>query len=257
MWNKHTDSGVTGGDNRQFRSVFSQYGQYREKIFRLLQERVKKPETQASLAVVGTLILIAGLGISALRPTLLTISSLIKEIGDEQRLIVALEDKFRALAAAQGFLEDMKGDLLRIDWAVPGDQEFQVFVKEVEILAKEKGLAAVEISQAGFRIGEGAMADIQGKTKFLAMTVSIGGTEAAIRDFLADLIKMDRLVLIKSVNLSSVSNEQRQEEPYQVRGSAAIEIMYAPENSENSDSGQSDSQTVRQSDSRDPDSLAF
>lgn len=222
------DNVVVGGDNRQFRNVFSQYGQYREKIFRLLQERVKNPATQVSLALVGTLVLIAVLGILVLRPTLLTVSSLIKEIHDEEKLIGGLEDKSRALAVVQGFLEEMKDDLPRVDWAVPDDREFEIFAKEVEILAKERGLAAVEISQAGFRITSGGVvADSRVGVKFLDVAVSFGGSEEMVRGFLADLIKMDRLVLLKSVSMSSVPKDQRQDEPYQVKGSVAMEIMWS------------------------------
>lgn len=224
------DSGIIGGNNRQFRSIVSQYGQYREKIFRLIQEGVKKPAAQVSLALVGTLILISILGMLALRPTLLTISSLIKETQDEQKLVEALDDRLRTLILAQGFLEEMKDDLPKIDWAFPSDQEFEIFTKEVEILAKEKGLAVIEISQPGFElISEGAAANVQKGTKFLEVRVSIGGSEEAVKEFLANLIKMDRLVLLKSVNLSSVSKDQRQEEPYQVRGSATVEILYFSE----------------------------
>lgn len=224
------------GDNRQFRSVFSQYGQYREKIFQLLQERVRKPAAQASLALVGTLTLIAVLGLAVLRPTLMTVSSLIKEIHDEQKLVEALDDKFRALVTVQGLLEDMKEDLPRVEWAVPGDQEFQVFAKEVEVLAKERSLTAVEISQAGFKLIGGEGTTNNDRVKFMEVWISMGGSEEAVRNFLSDLIKMDRLVLLKSVDVSSVPKDRRQDEPYQVKGTLTMEIMYSPENSENSES---------------------
>lgn len=198
-------------------------------LWTALQQRFKKPAVQVSLGLVGTLLLIAGLGILVLRPTLLTISSLIKEIQDEEKLVKALDDKFRALAAAQGFLEDMKDDLPRIDWAIPQNQEFGLFAKEVEIMAKEKGLAAVEISQAGF--------EMTGKDGgIMEVWLGVGGSEEQVRNFLAELIKMDRLVLFKSVNVSAVSKDQRQDEPYQVKGSATVEILYSSENSENTES---------------------
>ncbi len=232
---------VTDGENRQWRTLAARQGEYRQKLLEMLAERVRKPAATASLALVGTLVLIAVLGLGVLRPTLLTVSSLIKEIQDEQKLVKALDDKFRALVAVEGLLEEMKFELPRIDWAIPADQEFEVFAKEVEILAKEKGLAAVEISQAGF--------GINGKDGGgLAAWVAVGGSEEQVRNFLGDLIKMDRLVLLKSVNVSSVPKDGRQDEPYQVRGSATVEILYSAGNSENSDSGQSDGQTVKQSD---------
>lgn len=207
----------------------SQIEENRRLLWSALQQRFKKPVVQVSLGLVGTLLLIAALGAAVLRPTLLTISSLIKEIQDEQKLVKALDDKFRALVTVSGLLEEMKANLPRVEWAVPADQEFQIFAKEVEILAKDKGLAAVEISQAGFRLTGGAAVNHQGEIKFLEVTVSVGGSEEAVRNFLADLIKMDRLVLLKSVNVSSVPKDRRQDEPYQVRGSAAMEIMWSKE----------------------------
>lgn len=209
-------------ENRQWRTLSSRQGEYRQRLLEMLAERVRKPTAQASLALVGTLVLIAVLGLAVLRPTLLTVSSLIKEIREEEKLVKQLDDKFRALATVEGLLQEMGPETARIDWAIPQNQEFGLFAKEVEILAKEKGLAAVEISQAGFEMtGRG------GGT--LAAWVSAGGSEEQVRNFLAELIKMDRLVLFKSVNVSSVSKDQRQDEPYQVKGSATVEIMWSKE----------------------------
>ncbi len=229
---------------RQLRSVMSQYERYRASVRAMIAKGVKKPVAQVSLALVGTLVLIAALGILVLRPTLLTVSSLMKEIQDEQRLVTALDDKFRSLVLVEGLMEEMKLELPRIDWAIPAGQEFEVFAKEVEILAKEKGLSGVEISQAGFEMTEKGGGG-------LAAGVTVGGNEEQVRNFLADLIKMDRLVLLKSVNVSSVSGDQRQDEPYPVMMSATVEILYSSENSENSENsesqkvGMSENQTIR------------
>lgn len=209
-------------ENRQWRTLSSRQGEYRRRLLEMLAERVRKPTAQASLALVGALVLIAVLGLLVLRPTMLTISGLIKEIQDEQRLITALDEKFRALVAVEGLLQEMGPETARIDWAIPQNQEFGLFAKEVEILAKEKGLAAVEISQAGFE-----MAEKDGG--IMEVWLGVGGNEEQVRNFLADLIKMDRLVILKSVNVSSVSKDQRQDEPYQVRGSATAEIMWSKE----------------------------
>ena len=210
---------VIDGENRLWRTLAARQGEYRQKLLEILAERVRKPTAQASLALVGTLVLIAVLGLGVLRPTLLTISALVKEIQDEQRLVAALDDKFRALVTVQGLLEEMKDDLPRVGWAIPNRPEFEIFTKEVEILAKEKGLAAVEISQAGFEMtGKGG-----GK---LEAWMSVGGDEEQVRNFLGDLIKMDRLVLVKSVSVSSIPKDERQDEPYQVKGSVTVEILY-------------------------------
>lgn len=159
-----------------------------------------------------------------IRPTMSTISSLIKEIGDEQKLIAALDDKFRALVTAEGLMAEMKQDLPRIDWAIPNNQEFEMFAKEAEILAKEIGLTAIEISQSGFRL-TGGDNETAGEN-LVEVRLSVGGSEAAVREFLADLVKMDRLVVVKSVNVSSVPKDRRQNEPYQVRAAIGMEIMY-------------------------------
>lgn len=217
-------------ENRQWRTLSSRQGEYRQKLLEMLTERVRKPTAQASLALVGTLVLIAVLGILVMRPTLLTVSSLIKEIQDEEKLVQALDDKFRALVTVKGLMEEIEQELPRIDWAVPQDQEFEIFAKEVEILAKEKGLAAVEISQAGFRIiNREQLIGSLGKVNFLEMSVMVGGSEEEVRSFLADLVKIDRLVLLKSASLSSIPKDQKQDEPYQIKGLVTMEIMWSKE----------------------------
>ena len=214
-------------ENRQWRTLTAKQSEYRQKILAILTERVKKPMAQASLALVGTLVLIAVLGILVMRPTLLTVSSLIKEIRDEEKLVQALDDKFRALVAVEGLMEEINQELPKIDWTIPRDQEFEIFAKEVEILAKEKGLSAVEISQAGFRFNREELAGSLGKVNFLEVSVTVGGSEEEVRNFLGDLVKMDRLVLLKSVSLSVIPKDQKQDEPYQIKGSVRMEIIWS------------------------------
>ena len=55
----------------------------------------------------------------------------------------------------------------------------------------------------------------------------MGGSEEEVRNFLGDLVKMDRLVLLKSVSLSVIPKDQKQDEPYQIKGSVRMEIIWS------------------------------
>jgi Tfp pilus assembly protein PilO len=202
--------------------------EYRKKLWLIFQDRIKKPVFQVSLALVGTLLLITLLGILVLRPTLLTISSLIKEIRDEENLVQSLNIKIQALQTVQRSLQELEPQLVLLDAAIPSNREFQIFVKEVELLAGKWALTMIEIHQPGFTIepDESSQTVAKGTIQTLPVNIRVGGTETAIRGFLADLTRLDRLVILNRVSISSTSIDQSQEQQYSIQGFFDINIIF-------------------------------
>lgn len=209
------------------RDFMSQYVRYRLETRELIRKALEKPVTQASLALVGTLGLIVLLGVLALRPTLLTISELVREIKDEQQLVEALERKISALQTAQRTLGELEGRLYLLDDAVPTDFDVEVLMKELELLAIDEGLRMIGITQEGFLLRlQGVTKDQPAEVATLPIALSVGGSEESIRSFIAKLERFDRLMVINSLVVSSVSESGRLDANYSVRAVIGAEVYY-------------------------------
>lgn len=207
----------------QFRTMMIYYQNYRAQVREMIIQSVKKPSARVTLALVGTLALLTVLGLLVLRPTLVTISRLISEIREENRLITLLDARIGSLQTAARLLSQLEPQLPLLAAAIPPRPELEVFIKEVELLAQKNQLTSLEISQPGFTL-------VGSKTETtLPLTINAGGSESAIRQLTADLNQIDRLVIFRRVNLSAVPPEDRDSQPYPVQGTITLDIIFLKE----------------------------
>lgn len=192
-------------------------------------KQAQTPVAQASLALIGTLLFAAFLAAAALRPTLLTIASLTRSVGDERKTIATLDKKIQLLGVAQKKLETMKGQLEPANIAIPDNVAMEDFIKEIEVLAKGHELALLEIRQEGFPLSSKAVPTPQpGRIPTVSkipVRIVVGGAESAIRAFIADLENLDRLVVVTTTNLSGVKIEERKDRPYPLNADISLEIF--------------------------------
>lgn len=229
MREKQPDSsqGRPGPSKVLLRDIRSQYGEYQTRVRGLIKQGLEKQVTQVSLALVGTLALVALLALLALRPTLLTISELIREIQDEERVIEALDRKISALQAAEQTLRELEERLYLLYDAIPSGFNVELLAKELELLAADRGLAMIEFSQEGFFLRRpDTAADQASGVAALPISLSVGGREESIRSFISDLENLDRLVVVDFVLMSSVTEKDREDQPYPVRATIGVDVYY-------------------------------
>jgi Tfp pilus assembly protein PilO len=205
----------------------SQYREYRRYID-LLKRRTKSPLIQTSLAVVGTLLLVATLAIVAIRPTAMTISSLWKNVKDEEKTIELLDRKIHSLQIAQQKLEQLESSLALAHRAIPSTPDLPGIARRLEVLAGEHRLILLGFSTRSMLFHREATASASPKASFVASTipiiVDVGGNESNIRDFLKDLEQMDRVSRIQTVQLTAVPLKSRKELPFPVSGRVQAEF---------------------------------
>lgn len=205
----------------------SQYREYR-KYIEGLKQKVKTPTAQVSLAVVGTILFAAFLAAAALRPTLVIIASLVRDINLERQTIEALDRKIRALQVAQQRLERTQHLMGPATVAIPGELDADVFIKEIELLAFEHQLKLLTVDQREFMLyAEKSIASSNDEPlsiQSIPASLTIGGSEQSIREFLADLERLDRLVVVGSVQVTSVPPGNRQDRPYAVNATVVMSI---------------------------------
>ncbi|GEM_PF-4171136 len=140
----------------------------------------EQPMFAASLWLVLSLVLVIVLVSAALRPTLVTIASLLGEIGQQSEVERKLDKKIAAVTAAQAVYLKNESRLSALDEALPVGKKYAAWAQRIE------GLAAV-----GWTLTDGK-----------DFTISLTGDFSGLRQFLATVENLRRLVEIENVQLS-------------------------------------------------------
>jgi len=170
--------------------------------YKRFQQLAKKPQAKISGLISLTIFTVAFFSIFAILPTFKTIARLNKEIEDSENVNIKLGQKIKALDIAEGLYADTIKELKVVNGVLPEEAFFERLAWQIHWLAADKGL---QISSGSFGeffvIGEKIESD-QEPLK-LATEVVVGGTYGQIKEFVEDLIKIDRLVTINEVSINS------------------------------------------------------
>lgn len=205
-----------------------QYHMYRRHLEQLMA-KAQAPVAKVSLAVVGTMLTTAFLIVAAIRPTAVVIASLTREIADEKEISGKLDQKIQALQQAQQRLTALEPTIPLLGAAIPQQVEIELVIKQLEMLASEKGMVLLEINQPGLalKVNPNALASSKKSPQVYSLPVqlSIGGSEQAVRQFLGDLEQLDRLITVSSVQLAWIPPDQRQERPYSTHATIKMDVF--------------------------------
>lgn len=205
----------------------SEYQHYRKYVRNLIVEGIKKPATLTSLALVATIFFTSALAVFALRPTLVTISSLVREIRDEKDTIQALNNKIISLEQAQQTLERIENRLYLLENAIPKSSSLEEFFKQIEIIATKNKIAKLEFTQKDLVLKSSSpLAARKTDLSSISVSVIVGGNESSIRTFISDLESLERVVVLKSANITVVAPENRETQPYPLTATVNLEIYY-------------------------------
>lgn len=143
----------------------------------------------------------------AIRPTLLTMSDLLKEIEDKRDLNQKLIQKIAALSTAQSQYLNLEERLHVLDEAIPTDPELLQVLKIIEKIASEQQLVISQVNLT--EIPDSSIEKIpfaEMKRKNISMTISVHGDYQSIRSFVEQLMKSRRALIVESVNFSVDDN---------------------------------------------------
>lgn len=202
-----------------YRKQYQEYRQYIDSIV----EKAKAPAARVSLAVVGTIIFSGFLAVFAIKPTLTTVAGLWKEINTEKEIIIGLDRKLKLLQTAGQNYDKASSKLYLLDKALPETIEVENMAKDLELLALENGLSALEFKQENFWLLQPQPTDNSSiKISGVDVKMSVGGQESQVRNFTGNLEKMGRMVKIESMTVRSVPEAERKERPFPVYATLSI-----------------------------------
>jgi len=183
------------GKEPVFKRSYSNY-------YKRLQQLAKKPQAKISGLISLTIFTVAFFGMFAILPTFKTIARLNKEIEDSESVNIKLAQKIKALDIAEGLYANTIKELKIINEVLPEEAFFERLAWQIHWLAADKDL---QISSGSFGeffvIGEKIKSDQEPLE--LATEVVVGGTYGQIKEFVENLIKIDRLVTISEISINS------------------------------------------------------
>lgn len=114
--------------------------------YSLLRSFYQQPAAAVSSALILTLFAIAFFGVFAIRPSLTTISELLKQIEEKRILEEQLTTKITSLAAAQEEFLQFESQLAVFDQLIPPSDDIDALLLSLEFLAQQESVALTNLS---------------------------------------------------------------------------------------------------------------
>jgi Tfp pilus assembly protein PilO len=182
----------------------------RQQLTSTLLDFYHQPVAQVSLELFLSIMAVIFFGLFAIRPTLLTMSDLIKEIEDKRKIDAQFSQKIAALSTAQGEYLLLQDQLTLLNQALPSSPEFMYSIKLIEKTASERRLPITNLSvqEIPNEVPDGQDAPAT-KLERIMIPVSVGvtGEYPVIRSWLSDLNGLRRSIVVESVSFAT--NEER------------------------------------------------
>ena len=181
-----------------------EYLRYRSYYLNVLSLYKRKGDLKMFLEIILSLVTISFFGIFALRPTFLTISTLLKEINSKKDTVAKMDTKIKNLQTAQNILNQESLRIPIVELSIPILPQPQTFVHQIEGSAS---IAQVQI--LGIRIDEtllkgAALIDDQ---SMMGFSVSATGSFQNLFSFLKNLENLRNPIKIDVLGISLTKQE--------------------------------------------------
>ena len=163
----------------------------------------QQPLWQASFVLILSLILLTVLLLLVLRPTLITISSLLGQINSQQQIAQKLDAKIASLQQAQTLLNSIQPKLAHLDNGLPTTADLGIWAQTVETIASGSGVVITAFTLSNIPLSN--IATSAGQTLNLTkidFNISASGDYAQLVNFVDTLEKLPRLAILTSVQIS-------------------------------------------------------
>ncbi len=175
-----------------------------------LFEFYRNPVARVSLELIFSIVAVIFFAVFAIRPTLQTMSDLVKEIEDKRALDEQLTQKIASLNTAQTQYELFSKQFYLLDEALPKTAQITQALKIVEKIASDNQLIIQNITVSAVP-SELVTASAGNATRnTLTFNVDVLGDYLQIREFIEDLMDSRRMMIVDQVNFSLGSTRQQQ-----------------------------------------------
>lgn len=173
-----------------------------EQIQYALFDFYKNPVARVSMELVFSILAVIFFAVFAIKPTLQTMSELIKEIEDKRTLDEQLGQKIASLNTAQSQYQNFSSQFYLLDESIPKTASLVESLKVVEKLASENDLVVqgITISSVPEELVQASAS--AAKRTVLTFNVDVVGDYLKIRQFIEDVMDSRRMMIVDQVNFS-------------------------------------------------------
>lgn len=201
----------------------------RSELVTTLNDFYAQPIARVSFELVITILVVMFFALFAIRPTLLTMSDLIKEIDDKKALDRALDQKIAALSTAQTEYLSLQDRLTLLEEALPTNPNVLEAVGIIEKLASERQIAITtigvpdlpaEITGSPALTNETVATPTQRQN--LVLKVTLASDYLTIQQFIKDLQNTRRMAVVDNIEY----NVTEQDTNESLRATITINMPY-------------------------------
>jgi len=131
----------------------------------------------------------------AIKPTLITITGLLKETSDKKMVVTKLDKKISDLVTARNKYTAIEADLPLLDEALPSEPNVTMLVKQLEVLTRENGVEINSLQVQGVVLKS---KENLANEDFLVFNLAVGGSYENLKGFLNGTRRLRRPILVES-----------------------------------------------------------
>jgi hypothetical protein len=192
------------------------YVRYRRLFLNFFNQYKERKDVKVFLEILLTLATISIFSILALRPTVVTIAGLIKEIEAKKETVAVMDEKIKNLNSAQALYEKESDKIELLETSVPYDPSPDAFTRQVEGLSGRHEVNLGSVSLGGVTLlGKGGNEKVQlppsnvlGAVNSLVFSLNASSDYPHIFNFLSEVEKVRRPIRIKSVSVNAADTEE-------------------------------------------------
>ena len=138
------------------------YLRYKSYFMDVVGRYKERADIKAYLEILLSLASISVFSIFALRPTLLTIAELTKDIGSKRKVLATMNEKIQNLNAAQTLFDRQSDKIRYLDTTIPNISKADEFARQAEGLSSKHQVSILDISTGrGIILGQTTQAENQ------------------------------------------------------------------------------------------------
>jgi hypothetical protein len=194
------------------------YTRYKSYFLNVAARYKEREDIKAYLEILLSLATVSIFATLALRPTLLTIAGLTREIETKQEIIETMDNKIQNIGKAQSLYDRQRNNIALLKTAVPDNPHADVFARQIEGLSNRHQIGITKMSvgktlilgkQSSQTKTASTVQGKAGKVPFSTSTVLPIEQYPLILGFLGDLTNLRRPTTVNSLTLSAKGNEQK------------------------------------------------
>lgn len=164
----------------------------------------QKPVAKASLELFLSIGAVIFFALFAIRPTLVTISDLIKEIEDKEVLLQQLNQKIAALSSAQSNYARLENRIDVLDVAIPPQPNLVEALKIIEKIASEQDIVitSIGVTQVPDENAVESVLPDEVIRRTVPLQIKVQGAFPAVREYITALANVQRSFEVISIEFS-------------------------------------------------------